>query len=48
MDTISEKDKLIASLRQQLVHSLQRCSALEQELLLLQHENEQLKKRNRK
>lgn len=44
MDTISEKDKLIASLRQQLQQTLQKCSALEQEVALLQHEIEKLKR----
>lgn len=44
MDTISEKDKLIASLRQQLQQALQKCSALEQENALLTHELEQLKR----
>lgn len=44
MDTISEKDKLIASLRLQLQQVLQKCSALEQENALLTHELEQLKR----
>jgi len=43
MDTISEEDKLIASLRQQLQQTLQKCSALEQENALLSHELEKLK-----
>lgn len=46
MDTISEKDKLIASLRQQLQQTLQKCSALEQEIALLSHELEKQKSTN--
>lgn len=43
MEIISEKDKLIASLRHQLLQTLQKCSALEQENALLSHELEKLK-----
>ncbi|MFV0586883.1 hypothetical protein [Bacteroides reticulotermitis] len=44
MDTISEKDKLIASLRKQLQQTMQKCSALELENALLTYELEQLKR----
>ena len=40
---MEEKDKLIVSLRQQLRHTLSKCSALEQENALLSHELERLK-----
>lgn len=41
---MKEKDKLIASLRQQLRQVLGKCSALEQENALLSHELERLKR----
>lgn len=40
---MEEKDKLIASLRQQLREVLQKCSALEQENALLNNELEKVK-----
>ena len=40
---MEEKDKLIASLRQQLRQTLMKCSALEQENALLSHELELLR-----
>lgn len=40
---MDEKDKLIASLRQQLRQALSKCSALEQENTLLLHELERQK-----
>lgn len=44
---MEEKDKLIASLRQQLRDALSKCSALEQENALLSHELERLKSPNK-
>lgn len=41
---MEEKDKLIASLRQQLRQVLRKCSALEQENVLLTYELEKIKK----
>lgn len=41
---MEEKNKLIASLRQQLRRVLGKCSALEQENALLSHELERLKR----
>lgn len=43
--SLEEKDKIIASLRQQLKEALSRCSALEQENALLSYE---LEKKNKK
>lgn len=40
---MEEKDKLIASLRQQLRQALSKCSALEQENFLLSYELERQK-----
>lgn len=44
---MEEKDKLIASLRQQLRQALSKCSALEQENTLLSYELEKLKQKNK-
>lgn len=41
---MEDKDKLIASLRQQLRQEIAKCSALEQENALLNYEIEELKK----
>lgn len=45
---MEEKDKLIASLRQQLRQMLSKCSALEQENALLSFELERIKKKKTK
>lgn len=44
---MEEKDKLIASLRQQLRQALSKCSALEQENILLSYQLEKLKQKNK-
>lgn len=44
---MEEKDKLIASLRQQLRQALSKCSALEQENTLLSYQLEKLKQKNK-
>jgi hypothetical protein len=44
MKDLSEEEKLIASLRQQLREEMQKNSALTQEIALLEKENSKLKK----
>ncbi|WP_455674793.1 hypothetical protein [Phocaeicola sp.] len=44
---MEEKDKLIASLRQQLRQALSKCSALEQENALLAYELDKQKEQNK-
>lgn len=44
---MEEKDKLIASLRQQLRQALSKCSALEQENSFLSYQLEKLKQKNK-
>lgn len=43
---MNDKDKLIASLRQQLREALRKCSAQEQEIAFLNHEIELLKQKS--
>lgn len=43
---MEEKDEIIASLRKQLREALQKCSAQEQEIALLNHEIELLKQKS--